>query len=244
MRLIATYPYLVGSLAFFALFGILYSLNPSHRRVALLSAALSTPYSLLAVFFVPAYWEPAQVFRLMVGPEDLLFSFATGGAAWIVVAGSYYSVPDRLWGSTGLLRFARVTIGFFLLWLLLYLAGLPVMWAVLAAAVGLWSFLVAKDRGVLVTSIKGGAVFSIAYTLIAAAVIYANPSSAQSWADDGLVGLRVMGLPLEESLWAFEFAAIWPLLIAYSLDMKPKRITDCESSRPGETTFGCTASPD
>jgi hypothetical protein len=243
MRLIAAYPYLVGSLAFLAMFGILYALNPAYRRVALLSAALSTPYSLLAVVFVPAYWEPAQVFRFLAGPEDLMFSFATGGVAWIIVAGSYYAVPDRPWGGTGLLRLAQATTGFLLLWLLLRLAGLSIMWAALAAGVGLWSFLVARDRGALTTSIKGGVVFSVAYTLVAAAVIYANPSFAQSWAADGLFGVTLLGLPLEEALWAFEFAAIWPLLVAYSLDMKPKRVIACESSRPGETTFGTTTSP-
>lgn len=223
MPLIATYTYLSASLLLMGVFAIAYALKPEHRRVGLLSASLSAPYSLFAVVFVPAYWEPTQVFRFLVGPEDLLFSFATGGTVWILLAGSYYAIPDRLWGRACGARYALVTALFLAGWTVVGLLGLPIMWAALVAGVGLWCFLVCRDMAALAVSLKSAAAFTIGYTLFVATVLYFSPASALSWTAGGLVGITILGVPLEETLWAVEFGAVWPLLIAYILDIAPRR---------------------
>jgi hypothetical protein len=243
MPLVATYPYLVGSLAFALLFALLYAINPAYRRVALVSAVLSTPYSLLAVVFVPAYWEPVQVFRIMAGPEDLLFSFATGGMVWIFAAGAYDAAPDHLWSRRCCGRLAQATALFLALWIVIRQVEVPIMWAALAAGAVLWCCLVARDKAAIRVSMRGAAVFATGYTLIVAGVIYANPEFVRSWSPEGLLGLTILGVPIEETLWAFEFAAIWPLMIAYSFDMKSVRTVTRGTAPTGERTFGTTASP-
>lgn len=242
MPLIATYTYLVWSLGLLGMFAVAYMLKPAHRRVALCSAALSAPYSFLAVVFVPAYWEPAQIFRVLVGPEDLVFSFANGGMIWIL-AGAYYAVPEHPWGRTFCVRCARITASFLAAWLLLWLAGLPLMWAALAVGVGLWCFLISRDLAALPVSLKCAAVFAAGYTLWLAAILYANPGFAESWTPDGLVGVTVLGAPLEEALWAVEFGAVWPLLVAYFLDIEPRRAMVFTASHLEDRAHGTATSP-
>ncbi len=242
MPLIATYSYLVWSLGLFAMFVVAYVLKPAHRRVALASAILSAPYSFLAVVFVPLYWEPVQIFRLLVGPEDLIFSFANGGMVWILAA-TYYAVPDSLWGRTFRVRCAWITVSFLAAWFLLCLAGLPLMWAALAVGICLWCFLIWRDPAALTVSLKCGAVFAAGYTLWLAAILHVNPGFVQSWAPDGLVGATILAVPLEEILWAVEFGAVWPVLVAYFLDIEPRRAIVCAASQVEDSAHGTAASP-
>jgi len=223
MQLIVTYTYLSASIVLIGVFVVAYTLNPAHRRIGLVSAALSASYSLFAVFFVPAYWEPIQVFRFFVGPEDLLFSFATGGTVWILLAGSYYAIPERLCRRTSGIRYAWVTAAFLGGWLVVYLAGLPIMWAALVAGFGLWCFLLARDKAALAVSLRSAANFTIGYTLFVAAILCVSPDFVRSWTASGLFGMSVLGVPLEEMLWAVEFGAVWPLLIAYFLDLERRQ---------------------
>lgn len=242
MPLIATYPYLVWSLGLLGTFAVAYALKPAHRRIALSSAALSAPSSFLAVVFVPVYWEPVQIFRVLVGPEDLVFSFANGGMIWIL-AGAYYAVPEHLWGRTFCVRSARITASFLAAWLLLWLTGLPLMWAALAVGFGLWCFLVSRDVAALTVSLTCAAVFAAGYTLWLTAILYANPGFLESWTPDGLTGVTVLGVPLEETLWAVEFGAVWPLLVAYFLDIEPRRAVVSTASQLEDSDNGTVASP-
>jgi hypothetical protein len=61
---------------------------PHHRTPALVSAALCAPSAGFALLFVPAYWHPKLIVAIPVGVEDVLFSFANGGLAWLMIAGA------------------------------------------------------------------------------------------------------------------------------------------------------------
>jgi hypothetical protein len=243
MPLIATYPYLIGSFGLLAFFAVAFVLRPEHRRLALISASVSAPYSLLAVVFVPTYWDPVQLFRFGMGPEDLVFSFANGGLVWILAA-AYYSASPRVRIGGFVVRCAGATTAFLLVWLAFgRVTGLPIMWAALLAGVVLWVFLVTRDVAALATSLNAAAIFAIGYTLWAAAIIHANPEFAGSWTAEALIGLEFLGVPIEETLWAVTFGAVWPLLVAYSLDLEPRRVSECGASQLEERGFGKTTSP-
>jgi hypothetical protein len=48
-------------------------------------------------------------------------------------------------------------------------------------------------------------------------VIAVFPQSAGFWVGDAIDGHRVLGLPVEEIVWALSFGATWPVVFGYCL---------------------------
>ena len=91
--LITEYPYLVGNLTAMVIYGIALAVYPAQRRPMLLSSVLAVPLGLFAILFVPEYWNPKRVAVFLIAPEDFIFMFVVGGAAWL---GTVWFVRRRI----------------------------------------------------------------------------------------------------------------------------------------------------
>ncbi|RLE35075.1 MAG: hypothetical protein DRJ61_03975, partial [Acidobacteria bacterium] len=78
------FPYLTCSLVLFLVFCVVFLIEKKHRMLLLFGALGSTAFSLSSPVFVPEYWNPVRVACFLVGPEDLIFSFANGGMIWFL----------------------------------------------------------------------------------------------------------------------------------------------------------------
>lgn len=211
------YPFLALSLILTAVFTALWFIRPAQRPMMIRSALFSAPFGLTSVVFVPEYWDPVRVAEFICGPEDLLFSLANGGTVWAAAfwqRGAGFT-PGASWGRA-VARYMSVVA---LCWAIsagLWLAGVPVMPAVLASVYGLAAFIAWRRPGLRLPALAGGVVFALVYSLALAATESLWPGFLTQWNPDVRSGLTVFGLPVEEPAWAFGFGLAWPLYMAHT----------------------------
>jgi len=46
------------------------------------------------------------------------------------------------------------------------------------------------------------------------------PEFPGQWSLEELYGIHLIGIPVEELMWAFAAGAVWPLIVAYSLNVQ------------------------
>ena len=83
MEFLETQPYLVMSLLLLLLCAAGLVVFRKQRRSIVLASLLSMPFCIYETVFIPEYWSPAQLGGRLIGLADVLFSFSTGGIAWI-----------------------------------------------------------------------------------------------------------------------------------------------------------------
>lgn len=221
MALLNSYPFFGMSLALMAVCIVCMALFPSRRGPMFLSGLLCTPFCLYEVAFVPEYWRPVEIARCLVGLEDMMFSFATGGIAWLL--GTCCLRRDISF-SIEPLRFSRRFFGCSILGvilsLILWRMGLRIMTAtLLVIAVGFIG-LALRYRRLCSVAVPGALGFLLVYVAVLRLSFVIWPHSLLQWNSDGLWSSRFLGVPLEEVLWALAFGAIWPRFMAYVFDAR------------------------
>jgi hypothetical protein len=218
--------YLFAAICLTASFLAGWLLCPSLRRSSLVSAVALAPFAVLGVVFVPAYWRPDHwvTFVRGVGVEDVLFCFACGGVCWIVAAagsGARWECP--LEPGRFLARFgcwtAIALVGVFAAWWV----GCGILAAVIAGfSVGGLAALCRAPHAIRLV-VPGAVGFTAVYACVGWLVLAVCPQSAGFWVGDAISGHRVLGLPVEELVWACSFGATWPVVFAYCLGDGPIR---------------------
>ena len=219
MNLFYAFPYLTMSLILFALFLVGLALRPGDREPMLLSGLLQGPYALASILFVPDYWNPVRVAEgYLTGPEDVLFSVANGGLAWLLAT---WPIRDRLTLDPRLSRFltayAVCALTGLTLVLVCWRSGIPVMDAVLIAMVAVTAALGLMQPRLWPIPVSGSVCFAVLYSVILLASFRTFPEFASQWNHSSLWGSAFLALPLEEIVWASAFGAVWPFLFAYML---------------------------
>lgn len=85
IELFHEYPYLWLNLVWVLIVLALSRLRRFRGKGVILAGLLLTPAGLSAPLYESAYWSPVRVGGGAFGIEDLLFSFLTGSAAWLIV---------------------------------------------------------------------------------------------------------------------------------------------------------------
>ncbi len=220
--LLASYPYLVASLVDLAAFLTVLAFCPGQRKPAIVAGCLALPFSLTGVLMVPTYWTPRVVGSFWkVSPEDFLFTFLTGGLAWLTAATfcrrpiTIRIQPRHLFsryalfagcGLTTLLLGWRLCSDPMTAALISLVIGVPVL---LALRPAFWRLAAAGALG-----------FSVIYLLLARFWFVLAPEFIQQWTPDSRWSRPVGGFPLGELAWAVSFGACWPLLMAFLFQAK------------------------
>jgi hypothetical protein len=208
---------------------VLGAIRSAWRRMALVCGVLSTPLSLMALFLAPEYWQPKGIVQTPVLIEDVLFMFNVGAMAWLsgswvyrerLILGRVRRGPFLLRGAVlagatlgagACLHYSGVSIGF----------SIPAVW--LACVIVL-----ARLRPDLRAMMGAAAArFGVAYFALAACVFAAAPGFAASWNHANLLGWGVLGVPIDEILWATGFGAVWPAFLVYATE---GRILPCAAA--------------
>lgn len=214
-ELLHAYPYLLGSLALLVLASLALWARPEHRRGMVWSGLVSTPCALLAVVFVPHYWEPQQVFWFVAGPEDLIFSFANGVVVWGMVADGDLEITRVPPWSRTTWRLVLLLAVFSLQWLALDRLGLRLMDGACLSATTILAFLMLRQPDLWRAAVRGSVLFLTYYVLWLIALDRLAPGFLAQWKHERLSGLRLGPIPAEELLWALLFGAVWPCLMAF-----------------------------
>jgi hypothetical protein len=219
---LADYPYMISVLCLFVLFAFGYIISPAKwRRTMLLSALFSMPCCFASVFFVPAYWNPVRITTFIIGFEDLIFSFATGGIAWLLA-----TLPLRKHISLEIrpnILFKRYFICILsgsAVNVLFLIIGFKVMPSALFGILSVGIIILILRRNLWPLAFTGIISFVIIYFIVIESVFWFLPGFALQWNAENLWAIYVWGVPLEEIIWVACCAAVWPLIMAYLFNAK------------------------
>lgn len=215
------YIWLIWSLILIAIWLVIYaSLGSKNARREMLIVSLWTSLLGLAEpLFVPAYWSPPSLFNLAIRTgfdiESLIFSFGIGGIAVILY--------ERIFRS----RHTAVSIKEhhssrhkFHIWALLVAPAVLVVLLVMTKLNPLHSSIIAMVAGGLATwycrpdlkkkMIVSAFIFLVLYFLYFLTLIAISPGYVEKvWNLKAISGILILGIPLEELLFALSFGFIW-----------------------------------
>jgi hypothetical protein len=226
MAWLSAYPYLAWSLVLMAAVGAGFAVCPARqRRPMLLSGLLAAPLALVSSSaFVPDYWKPVCIAQFLASPEDILFSFASGGIVWLMAAGFLRTRmavdvrPKRL-----VRRYLLCTVLGLVLSLGCVLSGARPMTAAIVVGLGLGVALLWRRSDLWPMAMAGLVGFGAFYSAWLCGVSFATPWFCDQWNAEGLWGPRLRGIPLEEYVWGAGFGAVWPVFAAYLFDARLTR---------------------
>lgn len=208
------YVWLAWSLAFLALFWLIYAAYPQHRAMMLLTAIGTAPFGLSEPLFVPEYWNPPSLFNFAEKTgfdiESIIFSFSIGGIGAIIYNLATGRVTRRS-GIKGRHRYhwlAVVTPA--LVFLPLLATGWnPIYPAMIAMAAGALAAVLCRPD-LLPKVIGGGFLFMGLYALFMASLRLGAPGFIEAvWNLPALSGWFFFGIPVEELLFGFAFGLFW-----------------------------------
>ena len=191
------------------------------RKPMIISGLLSIPFSLSSFVFDPEYWHPLRVIDFPFSPEDILFSFTTGGLAWflavsLVRADIILNIRVRII----LKRYMLTILHGSIVYAVFRLAGIGVM---SAALIGIASILVHTlwlRRDLWSIPGVGMISFTVVYAVFIKVGLLAFPAFHQQWNVSTIWGTLLWGIPLGELAWAVMFGSTWSLITAYLFDAR------------------------
>jgi hypothetical protein len=214
------YSYLVGALIFDAAWLACYILGKNYRTEIRWGTLISAPLALTSILFIPQYWTPPSLFNLdqkiKVGIEDFLWAAAVGGIACVVAE---ISLKERL---SQLRQVARkrhyapfVVIVAVFVALELWHSDKTIYNCIIAFAIG--ALVIAVLRTDLIpTMLIGVLTFTALYFVLFLIVLRLYPDFITSFYNiPHLLGIYILGVPIEELLFAGTGGAIWSVAYEY-----------------------------
>ncbi len=212
------YVWLAWSSVFLVPWAALFAVFPSHRRAMWWASIFTTPFGLTEPLFVPEYWSPPSLFNLSTTTgfdiESLIFCFGIGGVGAVlynVTSGAVLSPMRQDERSSPRHRYhvGALATPFVLFPLLYLLPWNPIYPAILSMVVGGVATLLCRPDLLRKTWI-GGVLFLVYYSILLAGLEWTAPGYIDRvWNLDALSGIFVVGLPLEELLFALAFGFYW-----------------------------------
>jgi len=215
------YPYFGLSISLFLIGLFLIFLFPRHRRFMFLSGIFSLLFALFSIAFIPEYWNPEKIGGLIVGIEDILFSFATGCIVWVVaslISKKNFNFNTKF--STVLKRYLIVVNSGIFLGILLWVSGMNIMTATIILITIVGVVLLYYYKKLLFFLLSGALGFTLFYMVIIYLILSFWPQFVLQWSSGCLSGIAVFGIPLEEIIWAFAYGAVWPIFFVFIADLK------------------------
>jgi len=191
---------------------------PDQRRPMLWASLFTAPLGLSEPLFVPEYWNPPTLFHLAATTgfdiESIIFAFAVGGVAAVL----HNIVTHSPLGPVGVAerghrrhRFHRLALAApFIAFVPLWLLPWSVIYASSAALLVGAAATVACRPDLARKTLIGSVLFFGYYALFFATLTWLTPGYVERvWNLDALTGVRVIGIPLEELLFAAALGACW-----------------------------------
>jgi hypothetical protein len=210
--------WLVWSSAFLLPWVMLYWIYPQHRSVMWRVSLATMPFGLTEPLFVPEYWNPPTLFDLAQRTgfdlESLIFCFGIGGVGAVLYAifthGRGVAVPQEARHLPLHRHHYKALLSPILAFLLLYfLPWNPIYPAIGAMAVGAVATMLCRPDLVRTTWV-GGLLFLGYYFLFFLLLEITAPGYVQHvWNLEDLTGILILGIPLEELLFAIAFGFYW-----------------------------------
>lgn len=213
------YVWLIWSLIILVIWGVIYISNKRVRKEMLKMSLITMPFGLTEPLFVPEYWCPPSLFDLAIKTgfdiESLIFSFAIGGLGTVLYnlifrrTHIHFSLIER--------NHNRHRLHLYILFVPLLVFGLlslltslnHIYCGVLAMLIGGLATLYCRPdlKGKIWV---GGFLFMLLYFLYFGSILPFYPQYVELyWNLDNLTHILILGVPIEELLFAFTFGMYW-----------------------------------
>lgn len=212
------YVWFVWSSAFLVPWAVAYLMRPAQRAKMTWASLFTAPFGLTEPIFVPAYWNPPSLFDLASTTgfdiESVIFCFGIGGVGAVLYDALTNARPRPLGpGERDRPRHRHHIIAIaapFLAFPALYaLPGNPIYPAILAMGVGAGATIACRPDLATRTWI-GGVLFLGFYSAYLLGLEGLQPGYIERiWNLADLMGVSIIGMPLEELAFALAFGMYW-----------------------------------
>lgn len=212
------YVWLIWASAFLVPWGVLFLRFPEHRRAMLWTSLFTAPFGLTEPLFVPEYWNPPSLFDLAQRTgfdiESLIFCFGIGGVGSVlyevltrrsltlVPSAERHAARHRYHRWALLLPFPTFAVLYLLPWN-------PIYPGIVAMLVGAVATLLCRPDLKSALWIGGGLFLGYYVVFLVGLELTAPGYVGRVWNLEALSGITVLGLPIEEMLFAFGFGTYW-----------------------------------
>ena len=214
-----TVAYLVLSALLFGVWLVLWGIRADLRRQMVLVSLGTMLLGLTEPLFVPKYWNPPTLWDLArrtgFDAESLLFSFAIGGIVFAAydflfgVAPSESIVHERHHPRHRYHVLAIASAPTLFVALLLFTRLNPIYAAAFGLVGGFFATLYCRTD-LWLKMLVSGVLFLLVYFVVFALVDRVFPGYVVAvWNLEALSGVLVLGVPLEELMFAFTFGLYW-----------------------------------
>jgi hypothetical protein len=220
-------PWFISSLILLALWFIIWIIKPGLRREMFWVSLFTTPLGLTELLFVPEYWNPPSLFNLVARTgfdiESLIFSFSVGGIGAVLYESIINIKHQKLSKREKhkkihrfhLFALTSPLLAFILLYMLTNLN--PIYSASISMFIGGIAAILCRPD--LKNKIfMGGTAFLILYFSFFLILNIAYPEFVlEVWNLSAISGILVLGIPLEELIFAFTFGMLWSSIYEHAL---------------------------
>lgn len=210
--------WLIWATAFLVPWTVLYFAFRTHRSTMRWASLYTMPFGLTEPLFVPRYWNPPSAFDLAQRTgfdiESLVFTFGVGGVAAVLYSvithGRTHVVSARERRQPLHRHHYKALAAPFVAFPILYVFPWnPIYPGILAMLIGAAATIACRPDLKSKTWI-GGALFLAYYAVFLLGLEITAPGYIERvWNLPALSGIRPLGMPLEELLWAFAFGMYW-----------------------------------
>lgn len=225
------YVWLIWSLILLLLWYIIYTVKKEARSVMLKMSLITMPFGLTEPLFVPEYWIPPSLFDLAKKTgfdiESLIFSFSIGGIGAVlynlIFSQSLEQVTftERSHQRHRMHRYILSIPAIVFLSLSLFTTFNHIYCGSIAMLLGGLATLYCRPD--LKRKIwTGGLLFTILYFIYFGSILPFYPNYVELyWNLNNLSHILVLGIPIEELLFAFTFGMYWSGLYEHLYWHKP-----------------------
>lgn len=198
---------------------VIFLIRKDLRQEMLFGSFLGLPFGFIEYFFVPSYWNPLSLFdfirRFGFGIESFIFAFFTAGIAAVFYEflGNKKTVKIKQGRKNNILLYAVFVATFIILEFIFpsrAVYNLAAAFAIAACAVAL------QRRDLVPQMITSAFMFGALYLLMFALMEAIYPGVVSMFYNlHNLLGIFILGVPLEEIIIAFIGGACWSVLYEY-----------------------------
>ena len=218
--------WLTFSLILLGIWFVIFLVRPFVRREMFWVSLFTMPIGLTEPLFVPAYWNPPSLFDLAAKTgfdvESLIFSFSIGGIVAVLYEAIFkvkhlrmtekemYSRRHRFH------RLAIISPALVFVPLYVFAQMNPIYSVSIAMFVGgIATLLCRPDLKRKIAA--GGLLFTVLYFLFFLSINLFLPSFINAWNFSAISGILIVGVPLEEMMFAFTFGMMWSSIYEHIL---------------------------
>lgn len=212
-------PWLSLSLMVLLAWLIVFIFKKNLRKEMLWASIITAPIGLTELIFAPKYWLPDSLFNLTLkigfDIEGLIFSFAIGGIG-SVIYGAFFKIKYEKMSrhemhnkrhKFHLLALVSPAVVFFPLYFLTSLN--PIYTASITMFIGAISALYCRPD-LKKNMFFSGLMFLVLYFVIFSLFMLFYPGIVfEYWNLSAISGILILGIPIEELMFAFTFGMLW-----------------------------------